>query len=66
MTGPVIGGSAETRERPDCCARYGITPDIAPIRMPDLHAVCPRMQRREMQYRFVIDIAWLQVVAASA
>lgn len=66
VAGSAIGGIAETREMLEFCGRHGITSDIELIRMQDIDAAFERMQKGDVKYRFVIDIASLQAEEAAA
>lgn len=60
VAGSLIGGIAETQEMLDFCGLHGITADIEPIRIQDINTAFERMQRSEVKYRFVIDMASLR------
>ena len=57
IAGSLIGGIAETQEMLDFCAEHGIVADIEMIRADQIDAAYERMQRSDVKYRFVIDIA---------
>jgi uncharacterized zinc-type alcohol dehydrogenase-like protein len=57
IAGSLIGGIAETQEMLDFCAEHGIVADIEMIRADAIDAAFDRMQRSDVKYRFVIDIA---------
>ena len=57
IAGSLIGGIAETQEMLDFCAEHGIVADIEMIRADGIDAAFDRMQRSDVKYRFVIDIA---------
>jgi len=59
LTGSLIGGIAETQEMLDFCAEHGITSDIEMIRMDQINEAYERMLKRDVKYRFVIDLASL-------
>jgi uncharacterized zinc-type alcohol dehydrogenase-like protein len=61
VAGSVIGGIAETQEMLDFCGQHGITSDIELIKMQDINAAYERMQKSDVKYRFVIDMATLKV-----
>jgi uncharacterized zinc-type alcohol dehydrogenase-like protein len=63
ITGSPSGGIAETQEMLDFCARKGILPDCEIVAMQDINAAFERMERGDVRYRFVIDMASLEVVA---
>ena len=57
IAGSLIGGIAETQEMLDFCAEHGIVADIEMIRAQEIDTAYERMQRSDVKYRFVIDIA---------
>lgn len=57
IAGSAIGGIAETQEMLDFCARENIVADIETIAMADIETAFGRMQRSDVKYRFVIDMA---------
>jgi len=57
IAGSLIGGIAETQEMLDFCAEHGIVADIEMIRAEEIDEAYERMQRSDVKYRFVIDIA---------
>lgn len=57
LAGSMIGGIPETQEMLDFCARHGITADIEMIRADQIEEAYDRMQRGDVKYRFVMDIA---------
>jgi uncharacterized zinc-type alcohol dehydrogenase-like protein len=59
ITGSPSGGIAETQEMLDFCARKGILPDCETIAIQDINAAFERMERGDVRYRFVIDMASL-------
>ena len=59
LAGSLIGGIAETQEMLDFCAEHGIACDIEKIRMDQINEAYERMLKRDVKYRFVIDMASL-------
>jgi len=59
LAGSGIGGIAETQEMLDYCAEHNIVSDIEMIDMKDIEAAYERMQKGDVRYRFVIDMATL-------
>ena len=57
--GSAIGGIAETQEMLDYCAEHNIVSDIEMIDMKDIKSAYERMQKGDVRYRFVIDMATL-------
>lgn len=64
IAGSLIGGIAETQELLDFCGRKGILPEVEMIRMQDINEAFDRMERADVRYRFVIDMASLDAPAA--
>ncbi|GGA91304.1 NADP-dependent alcohol dehydrogenase [Brucella endophytica] len=59
VAGSMIGGIRETQEMLDFCARKNILPDIEMIRMDEINDAFKRMEKADVRYRFVIDMASL-------
>ena len=59
IAGSPIGGIAETQELLDFCARK-ILPECEMIRMDQINDAFKRMERADVRYRFVIDMASLK------
>ena len=59
IAGSLIGGIAETQEMLDFCAEKGIVSDIEMITAQAINEAYDRMQKSDVKYRFVIDIASL-------
>jgi uncharacterized zinc-type alcohol dehydrogenase-like protein len=59
VAGSGIGGIAETQEMLDFCAEHNIVSDIEMIDIKDIHAAYDRMEKGDVRYRFVIDMATL-------
>lgn len=59
ISGSPIGGIRETQEMLDFCAAHGITPDIEMIRMDEINDAFERLEKSDVRYRFVIDMASL-------
>jgi uncharacterized zinc-type alcohol dehydrogenase-like protein len=59
FSGSIIGGLQETQEMLDFCAEHGITADIERITIQQIDQAFERLQRGEVKYRFVIDMASL-------
>jgi uncharacterized zinc-type alcohol dehydrogenase-like protein len=60
LAGSLIGGIAETQEMLDYCAERGIVCDIERIAIDQINQAYDRMLKRDVKYRFVIDMASLQ------
>jgi uncharacterized zinc-type alcohol dehydrogenase-like protein len=63
VAGSPIGGIAETQEMLDFCAKKGILPECEMIRMDEINEAFERMERADVRYRFVIDMATLPTAA---
>lgn len=59
VNGSLIGGVKETQEMLDFCAKHEITADIELIKIDEIEAALKRLQKGEVKYRFVIDMASL-------
>ncbi|AXQ30983.1 NAD(P)-dependent alcohol dehydrogenase [Solimonas sp. K1W22B-7] len=60
IAGSLIGGIAQTQELLDFCAARNILPDCEMIRMDQINEAFERMERADVRYRFVIDMASLE------
>jgi alcohol dehydrogenase (NADP+) len=60
FAGSGIGGIRETQEMLDFCAEKGITADIEMIRIQQINEAYERLQKNDVKYRFVIDMASLK------
>ena len=60
VAGSPIGGIRETQELLDFCARKNILPECEMIRMDQINDAFKRMERADVRYRFVIDMASLK------
>ncbi|MCP8467059.1 NAD(P)-dependent alcohol dehydrogenase [Pseudomonas sp. ZM23] len=60
VAGSPIGGIAETQELLDFCGKKNILPECETIRMDEINHAFERMERSDVRYRFVIDMATLQ------
>lgn len=58
-----IGGIAETQELLDFCAANDVLPECEMIAMEEINEAYGRMERSEVKYRFVIDMATLDATA---
>jgi uncharacterized zinc-type alcohol dehydrogenase-like protein len=59
VVGSICGDIAETQEMLNFCAENNIVADIEMIDIKDIHAAFARMEKGDVRYRFVIDIATL-------
>ena len=60
FSGSNIGGIAETQEMVDFCAKHNITADIELIKIQDINNAYNRLEKGDVHYRFVIDMASLK------
>lgn len=60
FSGSNIGGIAETQEMLDFCAVHNITADIELINVQDVNEAFDRLEKGDVHYRFVIDMASLK------
>lgn len=66
IAGSPIGGIAQTQEMLDFCGRKNILPDCEMIRMDQINEAFDRLERSDVHYRFVIDMATLIPDTAAA
>jgi uncharacterized zinc-type alcohol dehydrogenase-like protein len=59
VAGSLIGNLADTQEVLDFCARHGIGPDIEVIGIDDINDAYDRIEKGEVRFRYVIDMATL-------
>ncbi len=57
LSASAIGGIAETQEMLDYCADNNITADVEVIDIKDINKAYERMEKSDVKYRFVIDMA---------
>ncbi len=57
MAGSPIGGLPETQEMLDFCAAQGVVPEIELIEAGEVGSAYGRVERSDVRYRFVIDVA---------
>jgi len=60
IAGSIIGGMPETQEVLDFCAEHGIACDIEMLDIRDIEQAYERLERGDVRYRFVIDMASLK------
>ena len=60
ISGSPIGGIKQTQEMLDFCAEKNILPEIEMIRMDEINHAFERMEKSDVRYRFVIDMASLE------
>jgi uncharacterized zinc-type alcohol dehydrogenase-like protein len=60
FSGSNIGGLAETQEMLDFCAEHNIIADIELINMQQINEAFDRLEKGDVHYRFVIDMATLK------
>ena len=59
LAGSLIGGIAETQEMLNYCGEHNIRPDVEVISMQNVNSALDRMEKADVKYRFVIDMATL-------
>ena len=59
IAGSLIGGLPETQEMLDFCGEHGILPETETIRIDEVNDAWERMEKGDVRYRFVIDMASL-------
>jgi uncharacterized zinc-type alcohol dehydrogenase-like protein len=65
IAGSPIGGIRETQEMLDFCAKKNILPECEMIGIEQINEAFERMERADVRYRFVIDMASLPAPAPS-
>lgn len=60
IVGSLIGGIAETQEMLDYCAEHNIVSEVEVINMDYINEAYERMEKSDVKYRFVIDMASLK------
>ncbi|HEY6802451.1 MAG TPA: NAD(P)-dependent alcohol dehydrogenase [Pyrinomonadaceae bacterium] len=60
LAGSAIGGIRETQEMVDFCAEHNITSDVEVIAVGEINNAFSRLEKSDVKYRFVIDMATLQ------
>jgi len=60
LAGSAIGGIKETQEMLDFCGKHGVTSDIELIPIQKVNEAYERVQKSDVRYRFVIDMASLK------
>ncbi|MGU3493270.1 NAD(P)-dependent alcohol dehydrogenase [Xanthobacteraceae bacterium A53D] len=63
VAGSPIGSIAETQEMLDFCAKKNVLPEVEMIKIGDINEAFDRMERADVRYRFVIDMASLTPAA---
>ncbi|RAJ08666.1 putative zinc-type alcohol dehydrogenase-like protein [Chitinophaga skermanii] len=59
LAGSMIGGILETQEMLDFCGQHNIVSDVEVIDMSYIDKAYERMEKNDVKYRFVIDMATL-------
>jgi uncharacterized zinc-type alcohol dehydrogenase-like protein len=59
VAGSAIAGIAQTQEMLEFCARMNVLPDVEMIRIDQINEAFERLERSDVHYRFVIDMASL-------
>jgi uncharacterized zinc-type alcohol dehydrogenase-like protein len=59
IAGSLVGGIKETQEMLNFCATHEIVSDIELIPVSQVNEAYTRMQKNDVKYRFVIDMATL-------
>ncbi|HWE29016.1 MAG TPA: NAD(P)-dependent alcohol dehydrogenase [Polyangia bacterium] len=60
LAGSSIGGIQETQEMLEFCAQHAIGSDVETIRIDQINTAYERLQKSDVKYRFVIDMATLK------
>jgi uncharacterized zinc-type alcohol dehydrogenase-like protein len=59
IAGSPVGGIAETQELLNFCGKKNVLPEVEMIQMDEINDAFERMERADVRYRFVIDMASL-------
>ncbi|MBO9695253.1 MAG: NAD(P)-dependent alcohol dehydrogenase [Sphingopyxis sp.] len=65
ISGSLMGGIAATQDLLDFCAEHQVLPDCEMIGIADINTAFERMQKNDVKYRFVIDMASIREAAAT-
>lgn len=57
LAGSLIGGLPETQEMLDFCGEHGILPEVETIAINEVNQAYERLEKGDVRYRFVIDMA---------
>ena len=57
LAGSLIGGLPETQEMLDFCGEHGILPEVETIAIDQVNQAFERLEKGDVRYRFVIDMA---------
>jgi len=60
VAGSLIGNLADTQEVLDFCAEHGIGPEIEMIRIQDINDAYKKVEKGDVRFRYVIDMASLK------
>lgn len=60
LAGSAIGGIRETQEMLDFCAQHNVQPEIEMTSMQNINEAWKRVEKSDVKYRFVIDMATLK------
>lgn len=66
VAGSLIGNLAETQDVLDFCAEHNIGPEIEMIRIQDVNDAYKKVEKGEVRFRYVIDMASLKEEIAGA
>ncbi|GAA4353958.1 NAD(P)-dependent alcohol dehydrogenase [Variovorax defluvii] len=64
IAGSFIGGVAATQEMLDFCGEHGVVSDVEVIPIQQINQAYERLLKSDVKYRFVIDMASLQIEQA--
>lgn len=65
VAGSLIGSLADTQEVLDFCAGHGIGPDVEVIAMQEINAAFKKVEKGDVRFRYVIDMATMDAASAS-
>ncbi|MDQ1142416.1 NAD(P)-dependent alcohol dehydrogenase [Pedobacter agri] len=58
--GSLIGGTVETQEVLDFCAKHGISPEVQMINIEEINDAFDQVKNEEVRFRYVIDMTSLK------
>ena len=61
IAGSLIGGIAQTQQMLDFCGEHNVLPECEMINIDEINTAYERMEKSDVRYRFVIDMASLSV-----
>jgi len=66
LAGSGVGSVAECQDMLDFAGKHGITADVEVVKMDYVNTAIERLEKNDVRYRFVIDVAGSQLQGATA